>query len=290
MDTDDGGIEELCSLFDAPSGGQDPAPGGVESVEELLGLLAPPQLQQGGSASSSSAPALRLEAPAARASVALDHRRSADHASTGRDIVGADAEEPWEPEEPDLPEPTMEVPPEVSAIPFVISASFDLRCEVDVKGLAFGLRHAEYNPRKHSSITVRLLNPRTTALVRPSGKVSVVGKCNEDLIKAAAKKIARLVQRCGHEDAKFANFRVTSMYAKADLHFPIRLDKLASKWRRNALYEPEVYCGCVFKTRKPKCTYLVTAGGKVMIGGCCTMTAVNECLRRAYPVLYEFSS
>lgn len=198
--------------------------------------------------------------------------------------------EPTEPEEPDLPEPTMELPSEVNVVPFVISACFDLRCEVDVKNVAFGLRHAEYNPRKHSSITVRLLDPRTTALVRPSGKVNIVGKCNEELIKIAAKKVARLVQRCGHEQAKFVDFRVTSMYAKADLHFPVRLDKLAAKWRRNALYEPEIYCGCVFKTRKPKCTYLVTSGGKVMIGGCSTMAMVRECLHRAYPVLFEFSA
>merc|ERR1712216_706911 len=131
--------------------------------------------------------------------------------------------------------------------------------------------HAEYNPRKHSSITLRLLEPRTTELVRPSGKVTITGKCTEEEIKASAKKVARLVQRSGHQEAKFVDFRVSSVYAKASVFFPVRLDKLAAKWRRNALYEPEVYCGCVFKTRKPKCTYLITSGGKVMIGGCNSM-------------------
>lgn len=279
-----GDIDALCDLFDAPQGNaEEPALGNVESVEELLGLFPKPREEIGGSASSSSYP----RRPAEKAAMALDRRRMTEASSTG--IVGAETavEEALE---PDLPEPSEALPPEVVAKVFVISAHFDLCVEVDVKNVAFGLRHAEYNPRKHGSITVRLREPRTTALIRPSGKVSVVGACDEDLIKLSAKKVARLVQKCGHEDAKFADFKVTNLYARANVNFPVRLDKLAMKWRRHALYEPETYSGCVFKTRKPKCTYLVTSGGKVMIGGCKTVALVAECLQRIYPVLQEFSS
>jgi len=204
----------------------------------------------------------------------------------GSDVARVAA--PPKEQEPDLPEPTLALPPEVVPVPFVISAHFDLRVQVDVKQVAFSLRHAEFNPRKHGNVTLRLFNPRTCALVRPSGKVSMVGAVTEEQMKSNSKKIARLVQRCGHEEARFVDYRVTSIYAKATLNFPVRLEALAARWRRNALYEPEIYCGCVFKTLRPKWTFLVTAGGKVMISGCTTMEQIKEALRRAYPVFHEF--
>ncbi|CAK9100243.1 TATA-box-binding protein (TATA sequence-binding protein) (TBP) (TATA-binding factor) (TATA-box factor) (Transcription initiation factor TFIID TBP subunit) [Durusdinium trenchii] len=88
--------------------------------------------------------------------------------------------------------------------------------------------------------------------------------------------------------ARFADYGISSILCKADLGFPVRLDQLASKFRRNALYEPEFFCSCVFRTKKPKCTYLVTAGGKVSISGLRTMEDVQEALRRAYFVFKEF--
>lgn len=191
---------------------------------------------------------------------------------------------------PDLPDPhpDFELPSDVLAKPFVTTASFSLGCEIDMKTVAFGLRHAEYNPRKHSSITLRLLEPRATALVRASGKVTIVANVDKETIKRGAKKVARLIQRTGQKDARFVDFRVTSVGAQADLLFPIRVDKLAAEWRRNAAYEPEIYSGCVFKTRVPPCTYLVTAGGKVKICGCQNMQQVEDCLRRAYPEFSKF--
>jgi len=283
-------IESLCQLFDEPMAGDEPA-GNVESVEELLGLLAPPELGGGASSSSAPFPSRRSSATEPRASTALDRHHSTGSTSldaSGRDIVDTTTIEPVEEQEPDLPDPTMDLPAEVTAVPFGLIACFDLRCEVDVKGLAFKLRNAEYNPRKQPCVTIRLRDSNT-ALVRPSGKVSLMGKCTEDEMKLSAKHIARLVQRCGHPQAKFVDFRISNIGAMADVQFPVRLDRLAMKWRHNATYEPEIYCGVVFKTRKPKCNYNITAGGKVKIGGCNSMEVIAECLRRIYPVLYEFS-
>lgn len=281
-------IDALCSLFDDPMVGEEPALGNAESVDELLGLLAPPQ--QGGGASSSSAPvpSRRSSRPAGKDSTTLDRRRPAASVANGQDIVGATAEQD-EPEEPDLPDPTMELPLEVTAVPTVICACFTLRCEVDVKALAFKLRNAEYNPRKQPCVCIRLRDGNT-ALVRASGKVSLMGKCNQEDIKLSSKHVARLIQKCGYPEAKFADFKVVNIGCVADVQFPVRLDRLASKWRRNATYEPEIYCGVVFKTKKPKCNYNITSGGKVKIGGCNTLERVTDCLRRIYPVLLEFSN
>lgn len=254
---DDADIDALCELLDQPAGG---AESPRSDVDALLGCLAP-----GGG------PDLPL---------AAKHRGAASEALSDR---------PSEALEPDLPEPTVALPSNVVPVPFLVLAKFHLKCEVDLKQVAFGIRNAEYNPRKHSSITIRLFGPRTTALVRQSGVCSITGKVTEEELKSSAKKVARLVQRCGYqEQVRFADYHVTSLLCQADLHFPVRLDLLASRWRRNALYEPEFFSNCVFRCRQPKVTYLVTAGGKVMVSGLRKLEDVKEALRRAYGVFVEF--
>eukprot|EP00931_Biecheleriopsis_adriatica_P052075 TRINITY_DN30262_c0_g1_i2.p1 TRINITY_DN30262_c0_g1~~TRINITY_DN30262_c0_g1_i2.p1 ORF type:complete len:322 (+),score=84.77 TRINITY_DN30262_c0_g1_i2:50-967(+) len=260
MVQEDASIDDLMKLIDARD----------HDVDDLLGCLAP---VKGSPKMSASA------APASPGS------------SKGWTLLEEGQETPAQEVAllPDLPDPEQPIPSDVVAVPFITVAKFSLKCEVDLKKVAFGLRHAEYNPRKHTSITVRLFDPKATALVRASGIVQLSSSAvpGEEL-KRSAKKLARLVQRCGHEEAKFADYKVTSILCKADLKFPVRLEALASRFRKNALYEPEFFCSCVFRTRKPRCTYLVTAGGKVSISGLKTMTEVEEALRRAYFVFREF--
>jgi len=253
-------IDALCELIDATGeGAKTPDSAGPADVDELLGCLA-----------------------AGPSSPLLAAKRS----RLGSSAASQDGSEA----EADLPEPTMELPAEVEIMPYCMTAKFYLRCEIDLKKVAFGIRHAEYNPRKHGSITIRLLEPRATALVRASGACTITGAVDFDAMKASAKKIARLVQKCDHDEVKFASYEVVNILAKARLGFPVRLEALAAKWRRNAFYEPEFYCGCVFRTSKPRCSYLLTSGGVIMLSGLRTVEAVHDAVKRIYSVVHEFQT
>lgn len=250
-----------------------------EVVDELLGASA---LVGRGGSSSSMALCQDAHLPGVGAASDAGSEQALLSVRSGHQPV------PLEPEWAQWP--TMEVPSDVDVKLVIVTAFFDLKCDVDMQRVAFGLRHAEYNPlgpRRHSSITARLFDPHATALIRASGKVSISTSTNEELAKVAAKKFARLVQKCGHESAKFVDYRVTGLVVRASLGFPVRLEELARRYPKCAVYEPELYCGCVFKTLRPKRAFLVTAGGKVMITGCNTMDAVREALHRAYPVFHE---
>mmetsp|Transcript_88306 Transcript_88306/g.248679 ORF Transcript_88306/g.248679 Transcript_88306/m.248679 type:complete len:289 (+) Transcript_88306:80-946(+) len=274
--SEDGAFDDLVAMLDeAPAaGGED------EDIDALLGLPPSAESQRLGSSSSAARGKQRGASDRERGLVQ-------DHGATGKELSQTPTDVEVRPD--DLPLDTiLPVPPEVVLTPFVLTAQFKLRCELDLKKIAFGVRNAEYNPRKHGSITLRLVEPRATALVRASGVCSITGsKISEEDLKASAKKVARLVQRCGHDDAKFVGYSVISVLCKANMHFPIRLDVLAMRWRRHAVYEPEMYCGCVFRTRQPKRTYLITAGGHVMISGCRNVDEAVDALRRIYPILVD---
>lgn len=265
---EDADVDNLLDLFNtAPEGSDSPPRATDDAVEQLLMDIRPPPSVVSSKNSGVSAAVRRLPSAAGFTEEVVDF---------------------------DLPEPTMLVPAEVFPIPFVMTASFNLKTELDLKKVSFGLRHAEFNPRSHPSITLRLVDtPKATALVRASGAVTISGGpgTTEDSLKRSAKKVARLIQRSGYEEqVKFADYRVTGLLCKVNLGFPVRLDKLAGAWRRNALYEPEIYCGCVFRTRNPRATYLVTHGGKVIISGLRKIEDVTEALRRAYPEFYKFQN
>lgn len=259
--SDAGDIDQLVAFFDDEMGmgdGDSPQGGGAaEEVEDVLGDI--------------------VHSPAASSSSAALRR-------SGRTAEN-DASVP-----PDLPEPTMPLPESAYPAATSMMAHFNLKCELDPKKVAFALRNAEYNPRNHSSIVVRFERPsRVTALVRERGAVSIAGAyVDEEQLKHTSKKLTRLIQMVGYPDAKFAGYRVASMICKADLGFPVRLEELTTTWPRNAVYEPETYCGCVFKTIKPKNTFLITAGGKVLVLGLTTVAGAKEALRRAYPVFAQF--
>ncbi len=58
-----------------------------------------------------------------------------------------------------------------------------------------------YNPKRFSAVTIRLREPKSTALVFESGKMVITGAKSEDEALAAAKKYTRLIQRVGHPEA-----------------------------------------------------------------------------------------
>lgn len=189
-------------------------------------------------------------------------------------------------------EPAVQLPDNVVPHPFAMIATFNLKCEIDAKKVCFGIRQAEFNPRKRSAVTLRMIDPVCTASIRETGSCSMSAKisCPEDeqLIKRNAKKLVRLMQKLGYAEAKCADWKVSSMLFRVPLTFPVNLKRIALEWRRNAVYEPETYCGCIFKLAQPQFTYLITHGGRIIISGCRKIEEAWDATRRIYPVVVEY--
>lgn len=181
-----------------------------------------------------------------------------------------------------------QLPEDVEARPFCTTAIFQLQCEVNLKKIHTNVRIAEYNPKSGSFVTIRLLKLRVTARVVRTGKVMLMGACDEATIKAAAKQVALLVKKSGHENVKFAKYELCQILVKADLKFPVRIDRLAAADPRHVRYEPELFSSCVL--RVPGATFLVTAGGRVTVYGQNTVEKAIELLGRLYGFLHKFQT
>uniref|UniRef100_A0A2N9GY13 TATA-box-binding protein n=1 Tax=Fagus sylvatica TaxID=28930 RepID=A0A2N9GY13_FAGSY len=78
-----------------------------------------------------------------------------------------------------------------------VVASMDLGCNLDLKKIALKARNTEYNPKRFSAVTMRIRDPKTTALIFSSGKMVVTGAKSEDAANKAARKYARIIQKLG---------------------------------------------------------------------------------------------
>lgn len=188
------------------------------------------------------------------------------------------------------PEDTFDTPVPESAFPHLdnVVSSFQLKIDVNLRKLAFRARNAEYNPRKINAVVIRFRGPRSTAMVYSNGRVLISGSRSEDEARKNAIRIAKIVYKCDHPGARFANFRVENMVASANCGFPVRLEELLEEHRAHASYEPELFAGLVYRLLDPKLSILVFVSGKVVISGAKDRLDIRRAFKSIYPVLYKY--
>eukprot|EP00919_Chromeraceae_sp_WS-2016_P013560 GHVR01031951.1.p1 GENE.GHVR01031951.1~~GHVR01031951.1.p1 ORF type:complete len:216 (-),score=47.10 GHVR01031951.1:136-783(-) len=178
-----------------------------------------------------------------------------------------------------LPEPQL---PQVSNL----VVSVHVGTEIDLKELALSCRNAEYNPRKVNATVVRLFNVKGsgTSLVFRTGRVVLTGGKSLQCAKHAAKVVVRLIQKTVAPEARFIDFKVDSLIARADCRFPIRLEGFAAAHRGASTYEPEVFPGLIFRWQEQAVVVLFVTG-RIMILGCKSHEGVLDVFNNVYPSL-----
>ena len=169
-----------------------------------------------------------------------------------------------------------------------INASCELSRDLDLKTISFKIRNAEYNPRKCNAVILRLKTPKATIMIYSHGKLLVTGSKSENDALRSARKVCKLLNKCGYSDITLADFRIENIVASTDVLFPIRLEGIANEHRSYASYEPELFSGLVFRMFKPRLSILVFVTGKVVITGAKNIDEVYEAFQNLFPVLDKY--
>jgi len=178
-------------------------------------------------------------------------------------------------------------------VPFkigTINATFDTACTFDMRQLVTRAKNVEYNSKKYpSACFFKLKNPRLTGIVFVHGRVNLMGGKDLAQTRFAAKKLARLIQRCGYPELRFLNYRVEQILVTVDLGFPVRLSALAAQHRRSTTYEPEISASLFYRAPdKVSCTIQCWASGKVMITGAKQLEQAFEAYEFFRPIAEGF--
>jgi transcription initiation factor TFIID TATA-box-binding protein len=134
-----------------------------------------------------------------------------------------------------------------------IVAMANVGCQIDLKSIAIHLRNAEYNPKRFPAVSIRIRNPKTTAL--KSGKMVITGAKSIDDSKLACRKFIRMLQKLGYIVAKSieeCNFKIQNHVANMDFGHPIRLEGFEVNQRMFARWEPQIFPALIYNMMLPK--------------------------------------
>lgn len=170
-----------------------------------------------------------------------------------------------------------------------VVATFFLGIErIDLRRLAQVYPFVEYNPSKFAAATLRVVEPRTTALIFASGKMVCTGAKTEREARLASRKYVRILQRFNVPVA-FCDFEIQNIVASAYLGRTMRLQELSRAYGAYVSYEPDLFPGLVFRTTNPKLVFLIFRSGKVVITGAKKRAHIDVTFGRLYTsVLSKF--
>lgn len=163
-----------------------------------------------------------------------------------------------------------------------VVATFNIGLErIDLRNLALTHSFIEYNPYKFAAATMRISNPRTTALAFASGNMVCTGAQTEAKSRLASRKYVRLLQKHG-VPVSFRDFKIQNIVAATYVHRTIKLNELAKAFGPFVSYEPDLFPGLVFRTTDPKLVFLIFRSGKIVITGAKKRDQITDTYDKLY--------
>jgi transcription initiation factor TFIID TATA-box-binding protein len=163
-----------------------------------------------------------------------------------------------------------------------VVATFNLGVDhLDLRSIALRKAFIEYNPQKFAAATIRIREPRTTALAFASGNMVCTGAKTEIESRLAGRKYVRILQKHGIP-VSFRSFKIQNIVASAEIPHTLKLHELSEAYGPYVSYEPDLFPGLVFRTTKPKLVFLLFRSGKIVITGAKSKDEIKKTFSALY--------
>tara|TARA_B100001057_G_C22657451_1_gene874547 strand:+ start:296 stop:976 length:681 start_codon:yes stop_codon:yes gene_type:complete len=153
--------------------------------------------------------------------------------------------------------------------------------KMDLRDIALNHKLCEYNPQTFAAATIRILNPRSTALVFASGNMVVTGCKSTTESRLAARKYTRIYQTLGIP-VMFRKFKIQNIVASSAAGFPIKLQDIANAYGPYVTFTPDLFPGLIFRSINPKLVFLIFRSGKVVITGARNVRDIKHTFNSLY--------
>jgi transcription initiation factor TFIID TATA-box-binding protein len=157
---------------------------------------------------------------------------------------------------------------------------------LDLKLVATRFEFLNYVPSRFAASTMRLSDPKTTALLFSSGNVVLTGAKTPLLSRLAARKYVAVLRDAGLNVA-MRSFKVQNIVATTQIDAPMRLREFADEFGAYTSYEPDLFPGLVFRTIAPKVVFLVFRSGKLVVTGSRCREDVEKVFKAFYHTILK---
>jgi transcription initiation factor TFIID TATA-box-binding protein len=154
-----------------------------------------------------------------------------------------------------------------------ISLNFNLGKRLDLDTLQFG----RYDGKKFNALVYKLSEPKSTALIFGSGKVTLLGCKNQQEIISAIYAVCNKVNCTKPKELVINNF-VGVYHCGHKINLEILRSLLS-----NSYFEPEIFSGLVYRSPKTSFSAMFFRTGKVILTGSKSIEELNK-------HLFEFRS
>lgn len=160
----------------------------------------------------------------------------------------------------------------------VATASVELTGErIDLNQVARKYPNCEYNPERFPGLVMRIDEPRATILIFTTGKMVITGLRHASEAQAVTKKVLDRLHDAKSKITGEPEIIIQNIVASGDLHKPVDLNQ-ASIIMENAMYEPEVFPGLIYRMADPRTVFLIFSTGKVVCTGAKDKGTVAEAM------------
>ena len=156
----------------------------------------------------------------------------------------------------------------------VATVTVDITEKIDLIQIARKHPDVEYNPERFPGLVMRISKPKATILIFSTGKMVVTGMRKASEAPDVVVKVIKKVKKAG---IKVSNPEITiqNIVASGDLHTNIDLN-MATIFMDQAMYEPEIFPGLIYRMPEPKTVFLIFSTGRIVCTGAKEKKIVHE--------------
>lgn len=147
---------------------------------------------------------------------------------------------------------------------------------------------SDYNRSRFPGLVMRINQPKTTFLIFSNGKMVITGARLESDIKIAVTGVVERIRKIKKNLNVNVTTTITNFVASGDLHMAIDLDEAAIELD-NAMFEPEVFPGLVYRMQDPVAVFLLFRTGKIVCTGCKNREVIGKAIEKLEVILKEKS-
>ncbi len=179
----------------------------------------------------------------------------------------------------DLPEPEYKIENVVGTV------IVEILEKVNLVQIAKKYTNTEYNPERFPGLIMRIKEPKATFLIFSTGKMVITGLKRAVDASPAVEKVLKYIKKVG---IQMSNPQITiqNIVASGNLHTNIDLN-MAAIVMENAMYEPEVFPGMIYRMADPKSVFLLFSTGKVVCTGAKNKESVREAIWKLNSLVRE---
>ncbi|HME54460.1 MAG TPA: TATA-box-binding protein [Candidatus Lokiarchaeia archaeon] len=151
--------------------------------------------------------------------------------------------------------------------------------KIDLNQIARKFVECEYNPERFPGLVMRIADPKATILIFSTGKMVVTGLRDASETEAVVAIVIKNLKQAKVNITAEPEITIQNLVASGDLHVPIDLNE-ASIVMENAMYEPEVFPGLIYRMQEPKTVFLIFSTGRIVCTGAKTKEMVGEAVEK----------